>query len=147
MTEVFFYHLERSTPDEVLPNLLEKTLKRGWRALVKVAGSEEASALDEHLWTYRDESFLPHGIGDAAHPVLISEAEADAPENGAKALFLTPGTSVGPDAMEAFERVVLLFDYQGAEGARSQWRILKDLGFAVTYWKQSPEGAWQQAGA
>ena len=40
MTDVLFYHLERSRPEEVLPTLLEKTLKRGWRALVKLPTPE-----------------------------------------------------------------------------------------------------------
>ena len=35
--EIWFYHLERSTLDQVLPTLLEKTLERGWRALIKSA--------------------------------------------------------------------------------------------------------------
>ena len=35
--EIWFYHLERSTLDQVLPGLLEKTRERGWRALVRAA--------------------------------------------------------------------------------------------------------------
>ena len=144
MTEVFFYHLERSGPGDVLPSLLEKTLQRGWRALVKLPDRESLQAMDEALWTYRDESFLPHGTDGPDHPVLLTTENE--PENGAQAVFLTPGTTMTPDAMKQFERCVLLFLPEGAEAARAQWRILKDEGFAVTYWKQTLEGRWEKAG-
>ncbi|MEM1409220.1 MAG: DNA polymerase III subunit chi [Pseudomonadota bacterium] len=144
MTDVYFYHLERSEPRNVLPSLLEKTLQRGWRALVKAPTSEELEALDDALWTYRDDSFLPHGTDDPAHPVLLSLASD--PANGAEAAFLAPGATMTPDEMRQFERCVLLFMPDGAEAARAQWRILKEEGFAVTYWKQTLEGRWEQAG-
>ena len=76
MTEVLFYHLENQPLERVLPQLLEKTLERGWRAVVETSSRERAEALDAQLWTFRDDSFLPHGIaGDAAdpdQPVLIA---------------------------------------------------------------------------
>ena len=46
MTEVYFYHLERRTLDDVLPTLLELSLKRGWRAAVQAASDERVAALD-----------------------------------------------------------------------------------------------------
>ena len=57
MTEVFFYHLERQPLDRVLPSLLEKTLERGWKAVVRVGNEQRLEALDLALWTFRDESF------------------------------------------------------------------------------------------
>lgn len=144
MTEVFFYHLERSPVEAVLPSLLEKTLKRGWRALVKLPDRAAVEAMDEALWTYRDESFLPHGTSGAEHPVLLS-VEAAA-ENGANALFLTPGAEIDEDSMRRFERCVLLFTPDGAPAARERWRVFQASGFEVTYWRQAPDGRWQKAG-
>ena len=63
MTEICFYHLERQPLERVLPQLLEKSLERGWRVVVQAASEERVEALDAHLWTYRDDSFLPHGTG------------------------------------------------------------------------------------
>ncbi len=60
MTEVLFYHLQNITVENVLPPLLEKSLERGWRVVVQSTSPERADALDAHLWTYRDDSFLPH---------------------------------------------------------------------------------------
>ena len=68
MTEVLFYHLQNMPLERVLPPLLEKSLERGWRVVVQTASEERADALDSHLWTYRDDSFLPHGTWRAAMP-------------------------------------------------------------------------------
>ncbi|GGY51432.1 DNA polymerase III subunit chi [Parvularcula lutaonensis] len=144
MSEVFFYHLERSLPAKVLPSLLEKTLKRGWRALVKCRDQAAMEALDEALWTYRDESFLPHGTSGAEEPVLLTTG--DEAENGADALFLTPGTDMAAEGMKRFQRSVLLFMAEDAPEARERWKSLKAEGFVVTYWRQSPEGRWERAG-
>ena len=59
--EVWFYHLERSSLDQVLPELLEKTLQRGWRALVRSAAAERLEQLDNFLWTFREDGFCPTG--------------------------------------------------------------------------------------
>ena len=61
MTEILFYHLERQALDAVLPALLERTLERGWRAVVQSGSAERVTALDQLLWTYRADSFLAHG--------------------------------------------------------------------------------------
>ena len=76
MTEILFYHLQGQKLEGVLPPLLEKSLERGWRVVVQGASEERIEALDAHLWTYRDDGFLPHGTWrepDAAvQPVLLT---------------------------------------------------------------------------
>src|SRR5262249_56145221 len=68
MTEVLFYHLQHQPLERVLPQLLERSVERGWRVIIQVASDERVDALDAHLWTYRDDSFLPHGTTREAHP-------------------------------------------------------------------------------
>ena len=93
MTEVLFYHLEHQPLERVLPSLVEKTLERGWRAVVQAGSEERVEALDTLLWTYRDESFLPHGTrrdgNPALQPVYLTTGE-DNP-NGATVRFLVDG--------------------------------------------------------
>ena len=93
MTEVLFYHLQSQPLERVLPELLEKSLERKWRAVVQVGSEERRDALDAHLWTFRDEGFLPHGTikdGHAgAQPVYLTTDE-DNP-NGAEVRFLADG--------------------------------------------------------
>lgn len=148
MAEVLFYHLERQTLEDVLPTLLERTLSRGWSAVVETTDRARCDALDRHLWTYRDESFLPHGLADAdatEHPIVILTGPAN--PNGANVRFLTDGAA--PTDVGTYERVVLLFsadDPDAVTAARRHWPMLKADGHTVTYWRQSPTGAWEKKG-
>jgi DNA polymerase-3 subunit chi len=146
MTEIVFYHLERQPVERVLPALIEKSIERGWRVVVQAASGERVEALDAHLWTYRDDSFLPHGVAgrdDArAQPVLLT-LDDDNP-NGAAVRFLIDGAPVPADA-GAYERVVLIFDGEDPDAvaaARAQWTQGKASGFEVTYWQTDAQGRW-----
>jgi DNA polymerase III subunit chi len=148
MTEVLFYQLQRQPVEKVLPVLIEKSLERGWRVAVQSSSDERIEALDAHLWTYRDDSFLPHGTykesAAAEQPVLLTIND-DNP-NGAAIRFLLDGSPVPPDA-PAYDRVVLLFDGEdpdALEAARSRWRDAKEHGFDVTYWQADEHGRWQR---
>ena len=145
--EIWFYHLERSSLDQVLPELLDRTLKRGWRALVKVADDRRMEDIDERLWTWRDESFLAHGRADEPNPdrqpILLTGKSENL--NGAQALFIVDGSDLGDT--EDFARCFIIFDGQdetALHGARERWRTLKAANANLAYWKQTDEG-WQKA--
>src|SRR5262249_54911835 len=109
MSEVLFYHLERRGLDDVLPGLVERTLERGWRALIRTESAERADAIDALLWTYNDQTFLPHAIagdGDSARqPVLISVEQANV--NKANVMFLVGGAEPPAwDGTAALTRIV-----------------------------------------
>jgi DNA polymerase-3 subunit chi len=147
MTEVLFYHLEHQPLERVLPSLVERTLERGWRAVVQAGSEERIEALDTLLWTYREESFLPHGTKRDGNldlqPVYLTTSE-DNP-NGATVRFLVDGAEAGD--LSAYARVVYLFDGRDAaalDQARAQWKAAKETGSEVTYWQQSPEGRWEK---
>jgi DNA polymerase-3 subunit chi len=154
MSEVLFYHLERRTLDDVLPGLVEKTLDRGWRALIRTESADRAQAIDNLLWTYSEESFLPHaqaGDGDPKRqPVLVTVEEGNA--NDANVLFLVGGAAPpawSSDEASALARIVLMFDGRDTEavsGARAAWRAAKEASHEVTYWKESPSGKWEKQG-
>jgi DNA polymerase-3 subunit chi len=147
-TEIWFYHLERSSLEQVLPGLLEKTRERGWRALVRAADPARLRELDERLWTYSDDSFLAHGRADQPlaerQPIVLS----DAPENpnGAQALFILDQSELGDT--KGFERCFILFDGRdetALHGARERWRTLKEQGADLAYWRQDADGRWEKA--
>lgn len=147
MTEVLFYQLDRQPLDRVLPGLLEKTLDRGWRAVVQAGSQERLDALDGLLWTYREESFLPHGTARDGftdqQPVFLTLSEET--PNGATVRFLVDGAECGK--LSAYERVVYLFDGRDEDArvqAREQWKAAKAAGFAVTYWQQNERGRWEK---
>lgn len=145
--ELWFYHLERTTLADALPELLEKTIAKGWRALVRAPAEDRLSVLDLHLWTFRDESFLAHGLaaGPAPErqPILLTTTEDNA--NSAQVLFTLDGLM--PERPDAFERCAILFDGgddTAVAAARDMWRKAKDDGHSIAYWKQSIEGQWEK---
>ncbi len=146
MTEVLFYHLQGQKLEGVLPMLLEKSLERGWRVVVQGALEERIDALDAHLWTYRDDGFLPHGTwreADASMQPVLLTLEEDNP-NSASVRFLIDGAAMPPDA-EAYQRIVLLFDGNDDDAvaaARGHWASAKAKGFEATYWQPDENGRW-----
>jgi DNA polymerase-3 subunit chi len=145
--EVWFYHLERSSLDQVLPDLLERTLARGWRALVRSASRERLEHLDSWLWSWRDESFLPHGLDTEPlaerQPVLLTSGEAN--RNKANALFLLDGAEAGD--ISPYARCIVLFDGRDEAAlaeARRRWSGFKAGGFPVSYWRQGTERGWEK---
>jgi|SRR5476651_1166446 DNA polymerase III subunit chi len=146
-TEVYFYHLERGSLEQVLPTLLELSLKRGWRAAVQAASEERVEALNTLLWTYREESFLPHGTARdgraGAHPIYLTAGD-DNP-NEAKIRFLVDGATLA-DA-SPYTRVAYVFDggdQDAVSRARAERQAAKARGHAVSYWQQDADGRWQQ---
>ncbi len=148
MTEMLFYHMKGQTPEQVLPPLLQKSLERGWRVVVQASSDERVEALDAHLWTWRDDSFLPHGTWRdpeaAAHPIVLTVNEEN--PNAATVRFLLDGAVLSGKAA-AYERIVLLFDGddpEAVETARMRWSEAKTAGIAVTYWQADEQGRWRR---
>ncbi|HEX4411610.1 MAG TPA: DNA polymerase III subunit chi [Xanthobacteraceae bacterium] len=148
MTEVLFYHLKGQSPEQVLPALLQKSLERGWRVVVQASSDERVEALDAHLWTWRDDSFLPHGTwrdSEAAEQPIVLTSDDKNP-NRATVRFLVDGTAMAEDAA-GYERIVLLFngdDPDAVDIARQRWSEAKAAGFEVTYWQADEKGRWQR---
>ena len=147
MTEVLFYHLQNRTVEDVLPGLLERSVERGWRVVVQCS-EDRVEMLDAHLWTYKDDGFLPHGTGkdgmSGDQPILLTAGD-DNP-NDASVRFLVDGAPLPEDAAP-YERIVLLFngeDPDAVSTARERWTAAKSLGLDVTYWQPDENGRWQR---
>jgi DNA polymerase III subunit chi len=146
--EVHFYHLQQKPLEAVLPILLEKSLERGWRVVVQATSAERLAALDDHLWTFSDESFLPHATDqepDAAEQPIVLTLGGGNP-NEAAIRFLVEGAPV-PAEVAGYERLVLLFDGNDEEAlaaARVDWKSVKAAGHEATYWQQDARGRWER---
>lgn len=148
--EWWFYHLQRTTLERAVGPLLEKCLERGWRVLAVSPDATRRAALDEALWTYDDQSFLPHGQAEAEgleaedQPVLISSQTENA--NAAAVALLMDGVDLPVDA--GFERCMVMFDDGDSatrQKAREQFKAAKDAGLTARYFQQSGRG-WTEAG-
>ena len=147
MSEIRFYHLQRTRLEAALPRMLERVLERGERAVVMLGSEERVEALAAHLWTYSDRGFLPHGTAQdgyaADQPVWLTDKDEN--PNGAQVLFLADGAESGKVA--AFRLCVELFDGsddQAVAAARRRWAAYKVAGHALSYYQQNEAGAWEQ---
>jgi DNA polymerase-3 subunit chi len=149
MTQVLFYQLQRSALADVLPKLLERTLAEGQRAVVMAGSEERVEAIVGELWTYRPDSWLPHGSAVDGHaddqPIWVTCREEN--PNGATFLFLTDSADVAD--LAAFARCFDLFDGNDAAAlaaARLRWRARREAGHEVTFWQQGEKGGWERKG-
>ena len=144
--QVDFYHLTRLPLERALPQIAEKVLASGARLLIVSADAGQRAQLDQQLWTYAEDGFLPHaelGAGDdATQPILIAPDVNAA--NGARHIALADG-AWRDDALD-FERAFHFFDNNAISAARAAWKALAERdGVERRYWKQNDAGRWERA--
>jgi DNA polymerase-3 subunit chi len=150
LTEVRFYHLQRARLEEVLPVILERCHQRAERVLVLAGSTERVEALAALLWTYKPDSFLPHGTardGEAARqPIFLAPAGDDIDNpNGAQVLILSDGAR--HSRIDGFRLACTLFDGHddaAVAAARDYWRNCREAGHGVVYFQQAESGKWQE---
>ena len=145
--EVFFYHLTRSPLEAALPMLLERSLQAGWRVCVRGPNAARLNWLDERLWLYPEDGFLPHGQAggpqDAHQPILLTNEQGN--PNDAQALMAIDGAEISEDDMRGHVRVFVVFDGNDPDAvahARTQWMAAKNAGVTAKYWSQE-SGRWE----
>jgi len=146
MTEALFYHLDGQTLEGLLPQLLQRSLDRGWKVVVQVGSDERLAALDSLLWTYDEAAFLPHGTREDGHaslqPIFLSTDAIECP-NGADVRFLVDRARPDGD-LGRYQRLIIVFDGADLDAladARLDWKALKAGGLDCTYWQQV-NGKW-----
>ena len=144
--EYWFYHLEASTLEAVLPGLLEKTRAKGWRALVKMPEAQ-LKEMDDYLWSFRDDSFLPHGRDDEPmseqQPIVLS-AQAETAADF-EAVFLLGGAKI--ENMDGAERAMVMINGRSQEDVtreRARWKALKETDAKLSYYQQTERGGWEK---
>ena len=149
MSEIRFYHLRTTTLERALPQILEKILARGDKAVVMAGSSERVEALNATLWTYDDKSFLPHGSGKdgfaADQPIWLTTEEEN--PNGATVLVMTDGATVA--RIDGWKLALEFFDggdETALTAARARCKTYKEFGHYLTYCKQRDQGKWEKAG-
>jgi DNA polymerase-3 subunit chi len=136
MTQVDFYILKDSQPAAqalLTCRLSEKAFKQGHQVFINTASGQQLKQLDDMLWTFRDGSFLPHGVyednADSTHPVLLGhDVEPDGPSD-----VLVNLSNEVPAFFSRFNRVAELVggDETQRAAARERYRFYKDRGYTL----------------
>ena len=149
--EIWFYHLTRQPLDQALPVLLERSLERGWKAVVQATSDARIQALDDWLWTCTQDGFLAHGTardGDGELQQVYLTTGIENP-NAASVRFCIERAEVASAIAGGapYERVVLMFngnDEEELQSARAQWKALKEQGRDLSYWRQTENAGWEK---
>jgi DNA polymerase III, chi subunit len=147
MTEIRFYHLQKSSLEDALPPLLSKAVESGKKVVLRLKDDQTVSRMNDHLWTFQPDSFLPHGSkkeGYSEHQPVYLTSQTENP-NGASVLIYESG-------IEDIDHTVFDLCCQMLNGrddtqvtqARTEWKALKDAGHSLTYWQQTAEGRWEE---
>jgi len=103
--------------------------------------------MDDYLWTYKDDSFLPHGRDDEPmadqQPITLSSNAATAA--GHDAVFLLGGAEISD--MTGVERAMVMINGRSQEDVqreRARWKALKNTGATLSYYQQNERGGWKK---
>lgn len=150
MTDIRFYHLQRTPLSQALPALATKALEGRYKILIRTANKKDMMKLDKELWTYQPESFLPHGTQDDPlpeyQPVLLAYKNTARAENSANLLI---DLDLSDQSLwQNFERCCLIFEdwnKEIKETARAAWKSLQESKeHSLSYWQQSNTKGWEQ---
>ncbi len=136
MTRISFYILPdgaRSNRYTLACRLADKAYQQGHRVFVHTCSMDEARHMDRLLWTFRDGSFIPHGLHGKADPartpVLVGHGE-DAEDEHEVLINLGPEA---PTFFSRFERVAEPIDQdtEVRKNGRLRYRFYKDRGYPL----------------
>ena len=130
MTRVDFYILEGSTSvEDFACRLTDKVYGLGQTAALWLPGPGEAESLDRRLWTFRQESFIPHALaeqasGDDPEPIILC---TDQPVPAAILINLTGHMAPEPSAFTRIAEVIP-DDEDARREARDRYRRYREAG-------------------
>ncbi|MCX4025739.1 DNA polymerase III subunit chi [Endozoicomonas sp. SM1973] len=136
MTRIDFYILPDQQPAARLQfccRLAEKAIKHAKSVYIHTNGHEEAAMLDELLWSFREDSFIPHQLDtkhdDASCPVKIGW---QLPPQSSTSLLINLTDTV-PSFVDQFERVaeIVAGDGVSRKTARQNFKSYRDKGYPL----------------
>lgn len=147
MTQIIFYNTAPLQVEKTLFALLEKSLEKGNKSLLLFKEKEKCLSINEQLWTYKQNSFLPHISEDDQIydnidvPVYLSTKN----ENPFKAELLFSIDGFLPDNIDHFERVIIIIDVNDEllnEKYKNYYLDIKQNFEDIVFYKSDDNGKW-----
>lgn len=136
MTKVDFYVVAPNGQQnryQLACRVAEKALRHGHRVVINAPSDEEARHIDRLLWTFKDQSFVPHarlGQGDPRlNPVLVGDVQDASDEHD---VLINLAKEV-PGCFARFERLAECVDNEPdvREASRERYRFYRDRGYPL----------------
>ena len=134
MTRIDFYQLNpaRHRYDQVVCQLCQKAYDSQQLTLLLTRDPQQSQLLDQKLWTFRDDSFLPHDneeVEGLVTPILIH----DNPDPGSDRQLLINLSTTVPIYFAQFERVIELVTEENRQQAREHYSFYKERGYPLNH--------------
>lgn len=136
MTQVDFYILDDTAADarqRFACRLAEKAWQQGHRVYIHTGDPELSTHMDELLWSFRQGSFVPHGLDDdaTADDAPIHIGHGGEPRHHDEVLINLDREI--PLFFSRFRRVaeVVDGDEENRRGGRERFRFYRDRGYAL----------------
>lgn len=133
---VDFYLLTTNEPQSnwlVACRLLEKAYQRGHRVFVYCEHADDAALIDELLWTYKDDSFIPHNLqGEGPEPPPAVQIGYAAEPRGYNDILLNMATTI-PPFFARFRRImeIVMADDTAKDISRNHYRAYRAKGLQL----------------
>lgn len=147
MTQIIFYSTAPLQVEKTLFALLEKSLEKGNKSLLLFKDKEKCLSINEQLWTYKQNSFLPHISEDDQIydnidvPVYLTTKN----ENPFKAELLFSIDGFLPDNIDHFERVIIIIDVNDEllnEKYKNYYLDINKNFEDIVFYKSDDNGKW-----
>jgi len=147
VTQIIFYNTAPLQVEKTLFALLEKSLEKGNKSLLLFKDKEKCLSINEQLWTYKQNSFLPHISEDDQIydnidvPVYLSTKN----ENPFKAELLFSIDGFLPDNIDHFERVIIIIDVNDEllnEKYKNYYLDINKNFEDIVFYKSDDNGKW-----
>jgi DNA polymerase-3 subunit chi len=134
MTRIDFYQLDpgRHRYDQVVCRLCQKAYDNQQLTLLLTQDAQQSQLLDHKLWTFVDDSFVPHDSEESTDyvtPILIHDNPDPA---GERQLLINLSASV-PTYFAQFERVIELVTEENKAQARAHYSYYKERGYPLNH--------------
>ena len=145
MSEVFFYHLTKTTLEIALPKILERALSEKWSIEIRTSANTNLDEISNAIWRGPEESFLPHCLEDHEdlqdYPIVLCKSPL---KDWRDCLIVVGQADLKENEVKNYKRICLIFDAKieaELSKARKSWKKLSDEGINTAYWTEE-EGRW-----
>ena len=145
MSEVFFYHLTKTTLEIALPKILERALSEQWSIELRTSANTNLDEISNAIWRGPDESFLPHCLEDHEdsqdYPIVLCKSPL---KDWRDCLIVVDQADLKENEVKNYKRVCLIFDAKievELSKARKSWKKFSEEGINTIYWAED-KGRW-----
>ena len=134
MTQIDFFQIDDNESMLMFAcRLVQKAYRQQHRIYVHTESASIAKELDDLLWTFRADRFIPHALLSSGQDAPVHIGHENDPGQHHDVLVNLSGKI--PDFFSRFERVTEVVPQQDErrEGARNNYRFYKDRGYQLKY--------------